>query len=87
MAAGLGKAGMEYSYHAGDAFSERMLAWYEDSLRYVGPASRHSGFRICRKRLDGVQASVGSFGALVSFVRVCFAWFTSVLLWLCCGQY
>ena len=88
-AAGLSSAGMEYRYHAGDAFSERMIAWYEDNLRYVGPASRHSGFRMCRKRLDGAggRGGGGPLAAVASSVSVLIAWFLSVLLWMCCGQY
>lgn len=85
----LGWVGMEYSYFAGDAFSERMLSWYEDSLRYVGPQTRASGFRICRKRLRPL-ASAGENGliwSICAYLGVCVKWFLSVLFWLCCGQY
>lgn len=85
----LGWVGMEYSYQSGDAFSERMLAWYEDSLRYVGPQTRVSGFRICRKRLRPL-ASAGDRGLILSsceYLGVCVKWLLSILFWLCCGQY
>lgn len=95
-AAGLQWVGMEYNFHAGEPFSERMLRWYEDSLRYVGPQSRESGFRICRKRLvpqESQQSAAtqarggGVIGACCAFLGLCIKWFFSVVAWLCCGQY
>ena len=72
-AAGCSTAGMEFSYHVGDPLSERLLAWYEGPLLYVGPSHRKSGFRICRKRLparDDAKDTKGC-GWLVTAGRVC----------------
>ena len=80
---GISHVQMEYSYSKGEAFSERMLAWYEDTLGYRGPASRYSGFRMCRKRLPGLDPSGGHAGC----VQVLFKWFFAILLWACCGRY
>ena len=76
--AGMSKVQMEYSYHCGEPQSERMMAWYEGSLGFTGPASRRSGFRVCRKRLE-------PNGGLMQ--SVCLEWLLAILRWLCCGQY
>ena len=98
-AEGLTTAGIEYSYRAGEPLSERLLAWYEDRLQYVGPRHRESGFRMCRKRLlaareakpggrsrrtePGPSMCLSALSSLVLFFR----WLVAILLWMCCGQY
>ena len=75
--AGMQKIQMEYSYYRGEPQSERMLAWYEDSLGYHGPSSRASGFRVCRKKITPIDR----------MRWVCLEWFLALFLWLCCGRY
>lgn len=94
--AGLSKVQLEYRYQRGDPQSERLITWYEDKLKYVGPAGRYSGFRMCRKRLEppfvaadedscdgGNEAGIIPGGTLGVFI----AWFCAVARWICCGQY
>ena len=76
--AGLSKVQIEYSYRRGDASSERLFSWYEGALGFVGPTSRTSGFRMCRKRLEPKGARLR---------WVVFEWLCAILRWLCCGAY
>ena len=77
-AAGLCKVQIEYSFHLGDPLAERLFAWYEDTLGYVGPRDgKRSGFRMCRKRLSPGGTTWGSV----------LAWLLAIFRWLCCGQY
>jgi GNAT superfamily N-acetyltransferase len=98
LAAGLSWAAIEYSYNAGEAQSERMVAWYEDALGYAGPTSRRSGFRMCRKNLRGsldddpaakvnAAARAGSTSAGRLGGSIFLAWLVAVLRWLFCGLY
>lgn len=75
--AGMSKVQIEYSYSRGNDQCERLLSWYEGTLGFRGPASRDSGFRVCRKRLD----------PLGSLQWICCQWFAAIVRWVCGGNY
>ena len=54
----MSKVQMEYSYHCGEPQSERMMAWYEGSLGFTGPAS--SPLRLSRCTITAMPQALGA---------------------------
>eukprot|EP00928_Gymnodinium_smaydae_P004048 TRINITY_DN11417_c0_g1_i1.p1 TRINITY_DN11417_c0_g1~~TRINITY_DN11417_c0_g1_i1.p1 ORF type:complete len:247 (+),score=37.25 TRINITY_DN11417_c0_g1_i1:64-804(+) len=55
LAAGCTSVQIEYEYTAGDAYSERLMSWYEGKCGFTSRSSRPrfgSEFRVCHKRLN-----------------------------------